>query len=205
MGKRRVVVTGIGQVSPIGNTVTEAWDSLLNGRSGIATITRFDTSGLGCTIAGEVKDFNIEDYIPAKQARHMDLFMHYGVASALQAIEDAQLDDDPNLDKTRVGVIIGSGIGGVDNIEKMTLQIEEKGYKRITPFFIPSTIINLVSGHVSMLKGYQGPSYSISSACTTGTHSIGDSFMMIQAGRIDVAIAGGSESSISRLAIAGFN
>ncbi|QRN41248.1 MAG: beta-ketoacyl-ACP synthase II [Neisseriaceae bacterium] len=205
MGKRRVVVTGVGQVSPVGNTVLEAWDSLLNGRSGIATITRFDTSGLGCSIAGEVKNFNIEDYVSPKQARHMDLFMHYGIASALQAIEDAQLDDDPNLDKTRVGVIIGSGIGGVDNIENMTLQIEEKGYRKVSPFFIPSTIINLVAGHVSMLKGYQGPSYSLASACTTGTHSIGDSFMMIQAGRIDVAIAGGTESSISRLAVAGFH
>ncbi|MFH4354118.1 MAG: beta-ketoacyl-ACP synthase II [Neisseriaceae bacterium] len=205
MNRRRVVVTGLGQVSPVGNSVSQAWKNLLEGKGGVGSITRFDASTLACTIAGEVKEFDVEQYISAKEARHMDLFMHYGVAAALQAIEDAGLDEAPDLDLGRVGVIIGSGIGGVRNIEANTLLLEKNNARRINPFFIPSTIINLVAGHVSMLKGYQGPSYSITSACTTGTHSIGDSFMLIQSGRIDVAIAGGAEASISRLAVAGFN
>ena len=184
MSKRRVVVTGLGHISPIGNTVEAAWQSLIAGKSGIAPITRFDASQLNTQFAGEVKDLDIEGYIPRKEARHMDFFMQYGVAAALQAIADAKLDDYEELDKTRVGVIIGSGIGGVDNIEQLTLQLEGQDKPRVSPFFIPSTISNLIAGHITLMKGYRGPSYALSSACTTGTHSIGDTVMMIQSGRI---------------------
>ena len=204
MKKRRVVVTGMGQVSPVGNTVAQAWKNIIAGNSGIRTITRFDTSDLDCRIGGEVKNFNIEEYISVKEARRMDLFMHYGVAAALQAIADAKLDDAPHLDKTRVGVIIGSGIGGISNIQAVLLALEKEEIKRVSPFFIPGTISNLIAGNIAIMKGYQGVNYSISSACTTGTHSIGDSFLMIQSGRIDVAVTGGSECPISPLGLMGF-
>ena len=204
MSKRRVVVTGLGHISPIGNTVEAAWQSLIAGKSGIAPITRFDASQLNTQFAGEVKDLDIEGYIPRKEARHMDFFMQYGVAAALQAIADAKLDDYEELDKTRVGVIIGSGIGGVDNIEQLTLQLEGQDKPRVSPFFIPSTISNLIAGHITLMKGYRGPSYALSSACTTGTHSIGDTVMMIQSGRIDVGVAGGAEAPVSRLSVVGF-
>ena len=204
MSQRRVVVTGLGQISPVGNNVADAWQNLLAGVSGIGQITRFDAGELSAQIAGEVKDFQIGDYISAKEARRMDTFIHYGVAAALQAVADAGLDDYPALDKTRVGVNIGSGIGGLPSIEETGIVVHENGPRRINPFFIPGSLINLIAGHVTILKGYQGPSYGIVSACTTGAHCIGDAARMIQYGDADVMVAGGAESAVCVLGVAGF-
>ncbi|HSC79998.1 MAG TPA: beta-ketoacyl-ACP synthase II [Chitinolyticbacter sp.] len=204
MSKRRVVVTGLGHVSPVGNDVATGWANLLNGQSGIAAITRFDASDLACQIAGEVKDFDITQYISAKEARRMDAFIHYGIAAALQAIADSGLDDAASLDKTRVGVNIGSGIGGLPLIENTGVDLINGGPRKIGPFFIPGSLINLIAGHVTILKGYQGPSYGIVSACTTGAHSIGDAARIIQYGDADVMVAGGAEGAISRLGVGGF-
>ncbi|AXK39703.1 beta-ketoacyl-ACP synthase II [Crenobacter cavernae] len=204
MSKRRVVVTGLGHVSPVGNDVATGWANLLAGQSGIGKITRFDASDLACQIAGEVKDFDIGQYISAKDARRMDLFIHYGIAAALQAIGDAGLDDVADLDKTRVGVNIGSGIGGLPLIEDTGVDLINGGPRKIGPFFIPGSLINLIAGHVTIIKGYQGPSYGIVSACTTGAHSIGDAARIIMYGDADVMVAGGAEGAISRLGIGGF-
>ena len=204
MSQRRVVVTGLGQISPVGNNVADAWQNLLAGVSGIGRITRFDAGELSAQIAGEVKDFQIGDYISAKEARRMDTFIHYGVAAALQAVADAGLDDYPALDKTRVGVNIGSGIGGLPSIEETGIVVHENGPRRINPFFIPGSLINLIAGHVTILKGYQGPSYGIVSACTTGAHCIGDAARMIQYGDADAMVAGGAESAVCVLGVAGF-
>jgi len=204
MSQRKVVVTGLGQVSPAGNTVKEAWDTLIKGQSCIGLITRFDSSDLPCHIAGEIHHFDIEQYISAKEARRMGEFIHFGIAAALQAIDDAKLDEMPNLDKTRVGVNIGSGIGGLKLIEETAIEVLENGPKRVSPFFIPGSLINLIAGHVSILKGYQGPTYAIVSACATGAHSIGDAARIIQYGTADVMVAGGSESAITKLGVTGF-
>ncbi len=204
MSKRRVVVTGLGQVSPVGNNVADAWQNLLNGVSGIGKITRFDAGELSAQIAGEVRDFDIGNYISAKEARRMDSFIHYGIAAALQAIADAGLDDHAALDKTRVGVNIGSGIGGLPSIEATGIVVHENGPRRINPFFIPGSLINLIAGHVTILKGYQGPSYGIVSACTTGAHCIGDAARMIQYGDADVMVAGGAEGAVCMLGVGGF-
>ncbi|WP_371688021.1 beta-ketoacyl-ACP synthase II [Snodgrassella alvi] len=204
MSKKRVVITGLGQVSPVGNDITTAWQNLLAGKSGIGTITHFDASSLVCQIAGEVKNFDVTQYISAKEARRMDSFIHYGVAAALQAITDAGLDDIPGLDKTRVGVNIGAGIGGLPAIEATARTVVEQGARKINPFFIPSSLINLISGHVTILKGYQGPSYGMVSACTTGAHSIGDSSRLIKYGDADIMIAGGAEGAICELGVGGF-
>jgi len=191
-------------VSPVGNDVASGWANLLAGKSGIATITRFDASDLACQIAGEVKDFNVGDYLAPKEARRMDVFIHYGIAAALQAIADAGLDDVADLDKTRVGVNIGSGIGGLPLIEDTGVDLINGGPRKIGPFFIPGSLINLIAGHVTIMKGYQGPSYGIVSACTTGAHCIGDAARNIMYGDTDVMIAGGAEGAISRLGIGGF-
>ena len=204
MSQRRVVVTGLGQISPVGNNVADAWQNLLSGVSGIGRITRFDAGELSAQIAGEVKDFQIGDYIGAKEARRMDAFIHYGIAAALQAVADAGLDDYAALDKTRVGVNIGSGIGGLPSIEETGIVVHENGPRRINPFFIPGSLINLIAGHVTILKGYQGPSYGIVSACTTGAHCIGDAARMIQYGDADVMVAGGAESAVCMLGVGGF-
>lgn len=204
MSKRRVVVTGLGQVSPVGNNVADAWQNLLNGVSGIGKVTRFDAGELSAQIAGEVRDFDIGNYISAKEARRMDSFIHYGIAAALQAIADAGLDDHAALDKTRVGVNIGSGIGGLPSIEATGIVVHENGPRRINPFFIPGSLINLIAGHVTILKGYQGPSYGIVSACTTGAHCIGDAARMIQYGDADVMVAGGAEGAVCMLGVGGF-
>ncbi len=204
MSQRRVVITGLGQVSPVGNSVAEAWNNLLAGKSGIGKITRFDASDINSQIAGEVRDFNIGDYISAKEARRMDVFIHYGIAAALQAIADSGLDNVENLDKDRVGVNIGSGIGGLPSIEATGKAVLEGGARKINPFFIPGSLINLISGHVTILKGYRGPSYGMVSACTTGAHSIGDSARLIKYGDADVMIAGGAEGAISTLGVGGF-
>jgi len=204
MSQRRVVVTGLGQISPVGNNVADAWQNLLAGVSGIGRITRFDAGELGAQIAGEVKDFQIGEYIGAKEARRMDAFIHYGIAAALQAVADAGLDDYAALDKTRVGVNIGSGIGGLPSIEETGIVVHENGPRRINPFFIPGSLINLIAGHVTILKGYQGPSYGIVSACTTGAHCIGDAARMIQYGDADVMVAGGAEGAVCMLGVGGF-
>jgi len=204
VSKRRVVVTGLGHISPVGNDVATGWANLLAGRSGIGRITRIDASDLACQIAGEVRDFDITQYIPAKEARRMDLFIHFGVAAALQAVADSGLDDAPGLDKTRVGVNIGSGIGGLPLIENTGVDVINGGPRKIGPFFIPGSLINLIAGHVTILKGYQGPSYGIVSACTTGAHCIGDAARVIQYGDADVMVAGGAEGAISRLGVGGF-
>ena len=204
MSQRRVVVTGLGQISPVGNNVADAWQNLLAGVSGIGRITRFDAGELSAQIAGEVKDFQIGDYIGAKEARRMDAFIHYGIAAALQAVADAGLDDYAALDKTRVGVNIGSGIGGLPSIEETGIVVHENGPRRINPFFIPGSLINLIAGHVTILKDYQGPSYGIVSACTTGAHCIGDAARMIQYGDADVMVAGGAEGAVCMLGVGGF-
>ena len=204
MSQRRVVVTGLGQISPVGNNVADAWQNLLAGVSGIGRITRFDAGELSAQIAGEVKDFQIGDYIGAKEARRMDAFIHYGIAAALQAVADAGLDDYVAWDKTRVGVNIGSGIGGLPSIEETGIVVHENGPRRINPFFIPGSLINLIAGHVTILKGYQGPSYGIVSACTTGAHCIGDAARMIQYGDADVMVAGGAEGAVCMLGVGGF-
>lgn len=204
MNKRRVVITGLGQISPVGNDVESAWKNLLAGKSGIGKITRFDASELACQIAGEVKDFDITQYIPAKEARRMDTFIHYGIAGALQAITDAKLDDFADLDKDRVGVNIGSGVGGLPLIEETVRNVVAGGARKINPFFIPGCLINLITGHVTILKGYRGHNYGIVSACASGTHAIGDSFRKIQYGEVDVMVAGGAESAVCTAGIGGF-
>lgn len=204
MSKKRVVITGLGQVSPVGNDVATAWQNLLAGVSGIGTITHFDASSLTCQIAGQVNDFDINQYISPKEARRMDTFIHFGIAAALQAIADADLDSISGLDKTRVGVNIGAGIGGLPSIEASARTMIAQGPRKINPFFIPSSLINMISGHVTILKGYQGPSYGMVSACTTGAHSIGDSARLITYGDADIMIAGGAEAAICEMGVGGF-
>lgn len=204
MAKRRVVVTGLGHVSPVGNTVATGWANIIEGKSGIGLITRFDASDFACRIAGEVKDFDVTSFLSAKDARRMDTFMHYGIVAAFEAITDAGLDEVAHLDLERVGVIVGSGIGGLSLIEETAKVLHESGPRKVNPFFIPASIINMVSGHISIHKGYQGPSYGLVSACTTGAHCIGDAARLIEYGDADIMIAGGAEGAISPLGIAGF-
>ena len=201
--QRRVVVTGLGCVSPVGNTVAAAWETLLAGRSGIATITRFDASAFSTHFAGEVKGFNVEDYIPGKEARHMDTFIHYGMAAGMQAIQDSGLVvSEENAE--RIGVIVGSGIGGLPMIEETPSEYTNRGPRRISPFFVPASIINMISGHLSIKYGSKGPNIAIVTACTTGLHCIGEAGRMIEYGDADVIIAGGAESTISPLGLGGF-
>ena len=204
MNQRRVVITGLGQISPVGNDVETAWQNLLSGKSGIGRITKFDASDVSCQIAGEVKDFDISQYLPAKEARRMDSFIHYGIAGALQAIKDARLDEFAELDKDRVGVNIGSGIGGLPLIEETSRNVVAGGARKINPFFIPGSLINLISGHITILKGYRGHNYGIVSACASGTHAIGESARLIKYGDVDVMIAGGAESAVCTLGVGGF-
>lgn len=205
--RRRVVVTGLGCVSPVGNTVAESWDSLLAGRTGIDLVTSFDTSALACKFAGEVKGFNVADYMPEKEARHMDRFIHLGLAAAAQAVADAGLPTGEALDgelATRIGVNVGSGIGGLPMIEETHTEMVNRGPRRISPFFVPASIINMISGHVSIRYGFKGPNIAIVTACTTGLHAVGMSARMIESGDADVMIAGGAESCVSPLGVGGF-
>ncbi len=207
MSRRRVVVTGLGCVSPVGNTVAESWTNLLAGQSGIGRITRFDPSGMNCLIAGEVKNFDLDQYISSKEARTMDKFIHYGVAAAMQAVIDSGLPTGDVLgdeEAARVGVLIGSGIGGLPLIEEMHTELTNRGPRRISPFFVPASIINMISGHVSMKYGFKGPNLAIVTACTTGLHSIGEAGRIIEYGDADVMIAGGSECTVSPLGVGGF-
>jgi 3-oxoacyl-[acyl-carrier-protein] synthase II len=205
--RRRVVVTGLGCVSPVGNSVAESWANLLAGRSGIDLITSFDTGSLSVKFAGEVRNFNVADYMPEKEARHMDRFIHLGLAAADQAIKDAGLPQGDQLDPelaTRIGVNIGSGIGGLPMIEQTHGELMSRGPRRISPFFVPASIINMISGHVSIRHGFQGPNIAVVTACTTGLHAIGLSGRMIESGDADVMVAGGAESCVSMLGIGGF-
>ena len=206
MPKRRVVITGMGIVSPVGNTISDAWANLLNGKSGITRITRFDASALASQIAGEVKDFDITQYIPVKEARRMDIFIHYGMAAAMQAVKDAGIEDVTNsgIDADRIGVNIGSGIGGLPMIEKTDAIYHKKGPRKISPFFIPSTIINMIAGNLSIKYNFRGPNLAIVTACTTSTHCIGSSARMIEYGDADLMVAGGAESCVTPLAVGGF-
>lgn len=207
MSRRRVVVTGLGLISPVGNTVEQGWANIVAGQSGIDHITRFDASNLACQFAGEVKGFNVEDYFSAKEARHMDTFIHYGLAASLQAIRDAGLPTGEALQPElaeRIGVLVGSGIGGLPMIEETHAELTNRGPRRISPFFVPASIINMISGHVSIQCGFKGPNLAIVTACTTGLHSIGQAGRMIEAGDADVMVAGGAESTVSPLGVGGF-
>jgi 3-oxoacyl-[acyl-carrier-protein] synthase II len=207
MSRRRVVVTGLGCVSPVGNTVPDTWANLLAGKSGIGLITHFDASAFACKIAGEVRGFNLESYMTTKEARTMDTFIHFGIAAAMQAVADAGLPTGDALgeeEATRIGCVIGSGIGGLPLIEETRTELMARGPRRISPFFVPASIINMTAGHVSMRCGFKGPNIAIVTACTTGLHCIGEAGRMIEYGDADVMVAGGSEATISPLGVGGF-
>ena len=200
---RRVVVTGLGLVSPLGNDVASSWDGIVNGRSGIGPITHFDASSFTTRIAGEVRDFDVTKWVTPKDARKMEEFIHYGVAASMMAMEDAGITvDDSNAE--RIGALIGSGIGGLLGIEQQTIKFNEGGPRKISPFYVPSTIINMLPGQVSLLTGIKGPNFSAVSACATSNHSIGMAMRMIQYGDADVMIAGGAERGSSPTSVGGF-
>ena len=203
MARRRVVVTGLGIVSPVGIGSSEAWSSILAGKSGISRITRFDASSFPSQIAAEVKGFDVSKYLAAKEARRFDTFIHYGLAAAIQSIEDAGLDLD-KLDRERIGACIGSGIGGLPLIEETHDAYLAGGPRKISPFFVPGTIINLIAGQLSIMYGLKGPNLALVTACTTANHCIGDAGRLIEYGDADVMVAGGSESTISPLGLGGF-
>jgi 3-oxoacyl-[acyl-carrier-protein] synthase II len=197
----------MGCISPVGNTVAENWANLLAGQSGIGLITKFDATAFSCQIAGEVKAFQISDYIAEKEGRHMDTFIHYGMAAACQAVADSGLPMGDALSEeqaVRIGCVIGSGIGGLPLIEDTKVELLAKGPRRITPFFVPGSIINMIAGHVSMKFGFKGPNIAIVTACTTGLHCIGQAGRMIEYGDADVMVAGGSEATVSPLGVGGF-
>ncbi|OAJ71516.1 beta-ketoacyl-[acyl-carrier-protein] synthase II [Methylobacillus sp. MM3] len=203
MSKRKVVVTGLGIISPVGSSVAEAWSSILAGKSGITNITKFDASAFASQVAGEVKGFDVDQYLSPKESRRMDTFIQYGLAAGIQAVRDAGLEvTDENAE--RIGVSIGSGIGGLQLIEDTDQVYRESGPRKISPFFIPGTIINMISGNLSIMYGFKGPNIAIVTACTTATHAIGDAARLIEYGDADVMIAGGAEAAITRLAVGGF-
>lgn len=203
MSRRRVVVTGLGIISPVGNTVTEAWNNIIAGKSGIGRITRFDASAFASQIAGEVKDFDVGQYLSPKEARRMDTFIHYGLAAGVQAIKDSGIEVN-EANAHRIGVNIGSGIGGLPMIEETQVDYAAGGPRKISPFFIPGTIINMISGNLSIMHGLKGPNISVVTACTTGLHAIGLSARMIEYGDADMMVCGGAESTVTPLAIGGF-
>lgn len=204
MSKRRVVVTGLGVVSPVGIGVQTSWSSLIAGKSGITRISKFDPSNFASQIAGEVKDFDVSQFLPAKEARRMDIFIQYGMAAAIEAVKDSGIvATEENAE--RIGVSIGSGIGGLQLIEDTNDIYDESGPRKISPFFIPGTIINMISGNLSIMYGFKGPNVAIVTACTTGTHSIGDAARMIEYGDADVMVAGGAEAPITELSVGGFS
>ncbi|MBN9123226.1 MAG: beta-ketoacyl-[acyl-carrier-protein] synthase II [Nitrosospira sp. 56-18] len=206
MSRRRVVITGLGMISPVGNSVPDAWGNVLSGKSGITRISRFDSSAIASQIAGEVKDFDVNHYLSAKEARRMDIFIHYGMAAGIQAVKDAGIDDinGSRLEGERIGVNIGSGIGGLSMIENTHIAYQEHGPRKISPFFIPSTIINMIAGNLSIMFGFKGPNLAIVTACSTATHCIGDSARLIEYGDVDIMVAGGAESCVTPLAVGGF-
>jgi 3-oxoacyl-[acyl-carrier-protein] synthase II len=203
LSKRKVVVTGLGIISPVGNSVAEAWSNIVAGQSGITNITKFDASAFASQVAGEVKGFDVDQYLSPKESRRMDTFIQYGLAAGIQAVRDAGLEvTDENAE--RIGVSIGSGIGGLQLIEDTDQVYRESGPRKISPFFIPGTIINMISGNLSIMYGFKGPNIAIVTACTTATHAIGDAARLIEYGDADVMIAGGAEAAITRLAVGGF-
>ncbi len=203
VSRRRVVITGLGLISPVGNTVAEGWENLVAGRSGIANITKFDASAHKVRFAGEVKNFETEKYLSAKEARRMDTFIHYGLAAGIQAFEDSGLQvTEENAE--RIGVLVGSGIGGLPMIEDTQTDLLQGGPRKISPFFVPGSIINMISGHLSIKYGLKGPNLAIVTACTTGLHCIGQAARMIQYGDADAVLAGGAEATVSPLGIGGF-
>jgi len=204
MSKRRVVVTGLGLITPVGIGVKESWTNIINGQSGIGKITKFDCSTFPSQIAGEVKNFDPHAYIPPKDARRMDTFIQFGIAAGIEAFKDSGIEVNDN-NSERIGVSVGSGIGGINLIESISDVFDEGGVRKVSPFFIPGTIINMISGNLSIMLNLKGPNVSIVTACTTGTHSIGDAARMIEYGDADVMLAGGSEAAITELSVAGFS
>jgi 3-oxoacyl-[acyl-carrier-protein] synthase II len=203
VGKRRVVVTGLGLVTPLGNSVNETWKNVLNGKSGIAPITHFDTTDFPVKFGGSIRNFNPEDYIPKKDIKKMDPFIHYGIAAGIQAFEDSGIEITEE-NAGRIGIAIGSGIGGLPGIEKGTHNIIDGGPRRVSPFYVPSNIINMISGNLSILLGAKGPNFAIVTACTTGTHNIGNAARLIAHGDADMMVAGGAEMATSPTGLAGF-
>ena len=204
MSKRRVVVTGLGLITPVGIGVAESWANIINGQSGIGKITKFDCSAFPSQVAGEVKNFDPLAYIPPKDARRMDTFIQFGIAAGIEAFKDSGIEVN-DINSERIGVSVGSGIGGINLIEATGEVFDEGGVRKISPFFIPGTIINMISGNLSIMLNLKGPNVSIVTACTTGTHSIGDAARMIEYGDADVMLAGGSEAAITKLSVAGFS
>lgn len=204
MAERRVVITGLGMLSPLGNDVASSWQGIKTGRSGIGPIERFDTEGYNTRIGGAIRDLDMEPYLSSKDARKMDAFLQYGLVAAQQAVEDSRLNEFEDLDKERVGVAIGSGIGGLEYIERNVLILAESGPRKVSPFFVPASVINMIAGNVAIRFGYQGPNIAITTACTTGTHNIGYAARTIKYGDADVMLAGGSEMATTRTGIAAF-
>ena len=204
MAERRVVITGLGMLSPLGHNLETSWDGVKNGRSGIGMIERFDTEGFNTRIGGAVPDINLDDWLSVKEARQMDAFLHYGLIAAEQAVNDSALKSYEKLDFDRVGVAIGSGIGGLEFIEKSVHTLQEKGPRRVSPFFVPASVINMVAGNVAIRHGFRGPNIAIVTACTTGTHNIGYAARTIKYGDADVMLAGGSEMATTPVAVAAF-
>ena len=203
MSKRRVVVTGLGMVTPVGNSVDETWENILAGKSGIAPLEYFDTTEFSTRIGGSIRNLELDDYIPKKEQKKMDSFIHYGLVAGIQAIKNSGLEVTEE-NAARIGVAIGSGIGGLPGIEKGTRAFDKGGPRKVSPFFVPSNIINMISGHLSIMYGLKGPNFAIVTACTTGTHNIGDAARLIEYGDADVMIAGGAEMSTSQTCLAGF-
>ena len=205
MSKRRVVITGMGMLSPVGNDVTSSWEAIRAGRSGIGLIDRFDASEYTTRIGGAVKDLDIEPWLSSKEARKLDAFIHYGLIAAQQAVDDSGLEKYSKLDKERVGIAIGSGIGGLEYIEKNVLQMDKAGPRKVSPFFVPASVINMISGNAAIRFGYKGPNIAIVTACTTGTHNIGYAARTIAYGDADVMLAGGSEMATTHSGVAAFS
>ena len=205
MSKRRVVITGMGMLSPVGNDVTSSWEAIRAGRSGIGLIDRFDASEYTTRIGGAVKDLDIEPWLSSKEARKLDAFIHYGLIAAQQAVDDSGLEQYSKLDKERVGIAIGSGIGGLEYIEKNVLQMDKAGPRKVSPFFVPASVINMISGNAAIRFGYKGPNIAIVTACTTGTHNIGYAARTIAYGDADVMLAGGSEMATTCSGVAAFS
>lgn len=208
MNSRRVVVTGLGMISPLGNTVEDSWQSLIAGKSGIGKIESFDADGFATQIAGQIKNFDISQYdLSAKDARKIDIFIQYGLAAGFQAVKDAKLDDNAHtnaIDANRIGVAVGSGIGGISTIEKTCLELDKKGPRRVSPFFIPATVVNMAAGNLAIKYGFKGPNFAISTACTTGTHNIGYGARTIAYGDADIMIVGGAEMATCPAGVGGF-
>ena len=200
MSARKVVVTGLGSITPVGNTVTDSWKSLLAGQSGAAMVEGFDTEGFATRFSASVKDFDVSQYMSAKDARKMDQFIHFGIAAGIQALDDAGLSSEDH-DPERIGVAIGSGIGGLPNIETQHSALLNSGPRKISPFFVPSTIINMIGGNLSIMRNLQGPNICITTACTTGTHNIGEGFRLIKYGDADAMVCGGAEMATCPLGL----